>query len=55
MPSRKLNLDTPAAMVGYFDDMVDAAASGSLDDGRLAAIATRHSMQVVGPVPERYL
>jgi hypothetical protein len=54
VPSRKLNLYTPAAMVGYFDDL-----SAELDNGvdrpeRVAAIAERYGMEVVGPVPEAY-
>jgi mannose-6-phosphate isomerase-like protein (cupin superfamily) len=52
--SRKLNLYTPAAMVGYFDELADAVRSG-LDDAGLDAIAERHNMEVVGPVPDGYL
>jgi mannose-6-phosphate isomerase-like protein (cupin superfamily) len=52
VPSRKLNLYTPAAMVGYFDEM--AAASGNLDDAGLARLAAKYSMEVIGPVPEGY-
>lgn len=37
--SRKLNLYTPAAMVGYFDDLSDAARTGRVDDEALSAIA----------------
>jgi quercetin dioxygenase-like cupin family protein len=54
-PSRKLNLYSPAAMVGYFDELSAAIASGDADDERLAGIARRYSMEVVGPVPEGYL
>jgi mannose-6-phosphate isomerase-like protein (cupin superfamily) len=54
-PSRKLNLYTPAAMVGYFDELSAAIAGGDADDDRLAAIARRHGMQVVGSVPQGYL
>jgi quercetin dioxygenase-like cupin family protein len=53
--SRKLNLYTPAAMVGYFDDLSVAITSGEADPGRLDEIAERHAMQVIGPVPEGYL
>ena len=53
--SRKLNLYTPAAMVGYFDDLSAAITSGEADPGRLDEIAERHGMQVIGPVPEGYL
>ena len=51
--SRKLNLYTPAAMVGYFDDI--AGVTGDLDPEALAEIAERHSMEVVGPVPDGYV
>jgi mannose-6-phosphate isomerase-like protein (cupin superfamily) len=53
MPSSKLNLYTPAAMVGYFDDL--RAAMHVDDPDSLADIARRHSMEVVGQVPEGYL
>jgi mannose-6-phosphate isomerase-like protein (cupin superfamily) len=52
--SRKLNVYTPAAMVGYFDDFAAAIADG-LDDTGLQAVAERYQMEVVGPVPEGYL
>jgi mannose-6-phosphate isomerase-like protein (cupin superfamily) len=54
-PSRKLNIYTPAAMVGYFDDLGAALAAGEDDPTRVADIATRHAMEVVGPVPEGYI
>jgi mannose-6-phosphate isomerase-like protein (cupin superfamily) len=53
--SRKLNLYAPAAMVGYFDELSGALASGDVDPDRLAAIASRYGMDVLGPVPEGYL
>lgn len=53
--SRKLNLYLPAAMVGYFDDLSEAFVNGDADPERLAEIATRHSMEVIGPVPDGYL
>jgi mannose-6-phosphate isomerase-like protein (cupin superfamily) len=52
--SRKLNLYTPAAMIGYFDEMSAAIASRGAD-AELAAIAERHGMDVIGPVPDGYL
>ncbi len=52
--SRKLNLYTPAGMVGYFDSLAAALAEG-LDAAGLDAIADRFSMEVVGPVPDGYL
>ncbi len=54
-PSRKLNIYSPAAMVGYFDDLQHAAAAHApLDDDALAQMAARHHMRVLGPVPEGY-
>ena len=52
--SRKLNLYSPAGMVGYFDELA-AGITGGLDSTGLDAIAERFSMEVVGPVPEGYL
>ncbi len=54
-PSRKLNLYTPAAMVGYFDDLSNAIRVGQADPDVLGEIAVRHSVEVIGPVPEGYL
>jgi mannose-6-phosphate isomerase-like protein (cupin superfamily) len=55
VPSRKLNIYSPAAMVGYFDELERAAAtSESLDDESLVAMAARYSMRVLGPVPDGY-
>jgi len=53
--SRKLNLYTPAAMVGYFDELSDAIQKGIVEPGELSDIATRHAMEVLGPVPEGYV
>ena len=53
--SRKLNLYLPASMVGYFDDLSDAMKDGSADPERLSDIAARHSLEVIGPVPDGYL
>lgn len=55
LPSRKLNLYAPAAMVGYFDELSAVLASGDADTDRLDEIARANSMEVVGPVPEGYL
>lgn len=52
--SRKLNLYTPAGMVGYFDDLAAGIAAG-MTDADLDTLAERHAMDVVGPVPEGYL
>lgn len=42
-------------MVGYFDDLSDAIKKGEADPERLSEIASRHSLKVIGPVPEGYL
>ena len=54
-PSRKLNLFSPAAMVGYFDELSAAIREGDADPDRLNGIALRYGMHVLGPVPEGYL
>jgi mannose-6-phosphate isomerase-like protein (cupin superfamily) len=53
--SRKLNLYLPGAMVGYFDELSVAISRGDPGATELDAIATRHGMEVIGPVPEGYL
>jgi quercetin dioxygenase-like cupin family protein len=53
-PSRKLNLYTPAAMVGYFDELSAATSSGEVEPEALSEIAERYGMEVTGPVPEGY-
>ena len=55
VPSRKLNLYTPAAMVGYFDELSGALLAGDADPTSLDDIARRHGMEVIGPIPEGYL
>lgn len=52
--SRKLNLYTPSAMVGYFDELA-AGIRADMDESALDAIAGRFAMEVVGPIPEGYL
>jgi quercetin dioxygenase-like cupin family protein len=54
MASRKLNLYTPAAMVGYFDELSAALNSDHADEGTISAIAKAYSMEVVGPAAPRY-
>ncbi len=53
--SRKLNLYTPAAMVGYFIELAAATTAGDGNPDVLSEIALRYSMEVIGPVPEGYL
>jgi quercetin dioxygenase-like cupin family protein len=55
VPSRKLNIYTPAAMVGYFDELSRAIRSGRMDPDELDAIALRSGMEITGPVSEGYL
>lgn len=55
IPSRKLNLYVPAAMIGYFDELAAAVRDDNLDDAYLGAIAERYGMEVLGPVPETYV
>jgi mannose-6-phosphate isomerase-like protein (cupin superfamily) len=52
--SRKLNLYTPAGMIGYFDELAAAIADG-VDETGLDALAEGYQMEIVGPVPEGYL
>jgi len=54
LPSRKLNLYSPAAMVGYFDELADVTKAGDVDPAVLSEIALRYGMDVIGPVPEGY-
>ncbi len=54
VPSRKLNLYAPAAMVGYFDELSEGTRTGQVDPDLLAEIALKYSMEVLGPVPESY-
>ena len=52
--SRKLNLYSPAGMVGYFDELAAGITAG-MDAAALDEIAARYAMTIVGPVPEGYL
>ncbi len=54
VPSRKLNLYTPAAMVGYFDELSTAITADASDVARIDEMSLRYGMDVVGPVPEGY-
>lgn len=55
VPSRKLNLYSPAAMIGYFEELSAAIAVEEADAGVLDGIAQRHGMEVIGPIPEGYV
>lgn len=54
-PGRKLNIFTPAAMVGYFEELAAAEASGAATPSVLDEIAARNHVEVLGPVPDSYL
>lgn len=54
-PGKKLNLFAPAAMVGFFEELAEAEATGQATPELLDAIAARHHMHVLGPVPDAYL
>jgi hypothetical protein len=54
-PGKKLNLFSPAAMVGFFEELSAAEASGQVTPELLDVIASRNHMGVVGPVPDTYL
>ena len=55
VPSRKLNMYFPAAMIGYFDDLASALQRESVSDDDLGEIAAAHAMEIVGPPSERYV
>lgn len=55
VPSKKLNLYVPQAMIGYFDDLAAAISAGNVDEAHLGEIAERYGMEVLGPVPEGYV
>ncbi|MEO6473347.1 MAG: cupin domain-containing protein, partial [Aeromicrobium sp.] len=50
-PGKKLNLFTPAARVGFFEDLAASEASGTATPAVLDEIATRNRMEVLGAVP----
>ena len=54
-PGTKLNLFSPAAMMGFFEALAAAEAAGTATPPELDEIAARHRMEVLGPVPDTYL
>ena len=42
-------------MVGFVEELADAEGRGVATPELLEEIATRHRMEVVGPVPDSYL
>ena len=55
VPSRKLNIYSPAAMIGYFEELGASIKTADVDDASLSGIALNDGMKVVGPVPECYV
>ncbi len=55
MPGKKLNLFSPAAMLGFFEELAAAEATGNVTPELLDAIAARNNMEMLGPVPATYL
>ena len=54
-PGTKLNIFSPAAMVGFFEELADAETDGTATPELLGHISERHQMGIVGPVPDTYL
>jgi mannose-6-phosphate isomerase-like protein (cupin superfamily) len=54
-PGQKLNLFTPAAMIGFFEGLAAAKDGDDATEEALDAIARAHAMEIVGPVPDLYL
>jgi quercetin dioxygenase-like cupin family protein len=54
-PGKKLNLFSPAAMIGFFEELAEAEANGTATPERLGEISERNHMGIVGPVPDTYL
>lgn len=54
-PGKKLNIFSPAAMVGFFEELAEAEANGIATPELLSHISERYEMGIVGPVPETYL
>ena len=52
---KKLNLFSPAAMVGFFEELAEAEANGTATPERLSEISERNDMGIVGPVHDGYL
>jgi quercetin dioxygenase-like cupin family protein len=54
-PGTKLNIFSPAAMVGFFEELADAEANGTATPELLSHISERYGRGIVGPIPETYL
>jgi hypothetical protein len=53
VPGKKLNLFSPAAMTGFFEELAAAEAAGLATPAQLYAITARNNVEVLGPVPDR--
>jgi quercetin dioxygenase-like cupin family protein len=54
-PGKKLNLFSPGAMVGFFEQLAEAEANGTATPERLNEVSEANHMGIVGPVPDTYL
>lgn len=54
-PGTKLNIFSPSAMVGFFEELAEAEANGTATPELLSHISERYEMGMVGPVPDTYL
>lgn len=54
-PGVKLNLFSPAAMVGFFEELAEAESKGTATPELLSQISERNGMGIIGPVPDAYL
>ena len=54
-PGKKLNIFSPAAMVGFFEELARGEANGTATTELLSQISERYEMGIVGPVPNTYL
>lgn len=55
VPGKKLNLFSPAAVMGFFEELAEAEAAGRVTPEMLDTIAERNNVEVLGPVPDTYL
>lgn len=53
-PGKKLNLFSPAAMVGFFEQLAEAETNGSATPERLEEISEANDRGIVGPVLGTY-
>jgi hypothetical protein len=53
-PARN-SIFSPAAMLGSFEELAAAEASGTATPEVLDAIAARNNVEMLGPVPDAYL